>query len=53
MKFENALQFAQMLDRADPLNSYRELFIIPAVNGKEQIYFLGNSLGLQPKAVRR
>lgn len=49
MKFENALQFAQMLDRADPLNSYRELFIIPAVDGKEQIYFLGNSLGLQPK----
>lgn len=49
MKFENSLQFAQSLDDKDPLKSFRDLFIIPSVNNKEQIYFLGNSLGLQPK----
>jgi kynureninase len=49
MNFENSLQFAKGLDESDPLRSFRSEFIIPAVNGKEQIYFLGNSLGLQPK----
>ena len=52
MRFENSLEFAQKLDQQDPLRSYRQLFIIPEKNGKEQIYFLGNSLGLQPKSVR-
>ena len=49
MRFENSLSFAQQLDKADPLKNFRQRFIIPLVNGKEQIYFLGNSLGLQPK----
>jgi kynureninase len=49
MIFDNSLQYAKQLDRDDQLSSYREQFIIPAVNGREQIYFLGNSLGLQPK----
>ena len=49
MKFENSLLFAQQLDKADPLKEFRCQFIIPSHNGKEQIYFLGNSLGLQPK----
>ncbi|MEJ0106011.1 MAG: kynureninase [Bacteroidota bacterium] len=49
MKFENSLLFAQQLDEKDPLQKFRDEFIIPSVNGKEQIYFLGNSLGLQPK----
>ena len=49
MQFENSLSFAKELDNNDPLKSYRDLFIIPAIDGKEQIYFLGNSLGLQPK----
>jgi len=49
MQFENTLQFAQQLDKDDPLKDFRKRFIIPTVNGKEQIYFLGNSLGLQPK----
>jgi kynureninase len=49
MQFENSLLFARQLDKADPLKDFRNQFIIPAVDGKEQIYFLGNSLGLQPK----
>ena len=49
---ENSLSFAQQLDRADKLNSFRNRFIIPEVNGEQQIYFLGNSLGLQPKSAK-
>ena len=49
MQFQNNLQFAQSLDAADNLHHFREQFIIPQHNGREAIYFLGNSLGLQPK----
>lgn len=53
MKFENSLAFARSLDKQDPLKDYRKLFHIPKVNGKEAIYFCGNSLGLQPKSVEQ
>ncbi|HWB63609.1 MAG TPA: kynureninase [Chitinophagales bacterium] len=53
MKFENSLAFARKLDKNDPLKNYRKLFYIPKVNGKEAIYFCGNSLGLQPKTVEQ
>ena len=49
MQFENTLAFAQSLDAQDSLRNFRNDFIIPVEDGKEQIYFLGNSLGLQPK----
>jgi kynureninase len=49
MQFENSLSFAQSLDAADPLRKFRMEFLIPTIDDKEQIYFLGNSLGLQPK----
>ena len=52
LKFESTLEFARQLDEKDPLRSFREKFIIPTHNGREQIYFLGNSLGLQPKSAR-
>lgn len=39
---------ALQLDREDPLAGFRQRFRIPFHNGKEQTYFLGNSLGLQP-----
>jgi kynureninase len=51
MQFENSLLFAKELDDADPLRNFRQQFIIPLVNGIEQIYFLGNPLGLQPKNI--
>lgn len=49
MQFQNTLAFAQKMDSNDPLNDFRKQFIIPSKYGKEQVYFLGNSLGLQPK----
>lgn len=49
MTFQNTLAFAQQMDANDPLKEFRQQFIIPTMEGKEQIYFLGNSLGLQPK----
>lgn len=51
--FENTRVCAQQLDAADPLRNFREEFIIPEVNGKQQIYFLGNSLGLQPVRTKK
>ncbi|MFT5183360.1 MAG: kynureninase [Flavobacteriales bacterium] len=50
MQFENTELFAQNLDRQDPLASYRSKFHMPVINGKQVLYFTGNSLGLQPKS---
>jgi len=50
--FENTIEFAKNLDINDPLKNFREKFLIPSIDGKEQIYFLGNSLGLQSKNVK-
>jgi kynureninase len=44
------LELAQQMDREDPLAALRSEFHIPTTdNGQPQIYFVGNSLGLQPK----
>ncbi|HRH48796.1 MAG TPA: kynureninase [Panacibacter sp.] len=51
MHFKNTLSYAQSLDTADGLNHFRDQFYFPNHNGKEVIYFCGNSLGLQPKNV--
>ncbi|RRN57199.1 kynureninase [Pseudoxanthomonas sp. SGNA-20] len=40
------------LDAADPLRGFRDEFLIPPHGGGEQHYFVGNSLGLQPRAAR-
>ncbi len=40
------------LDDADPLRALRSEFLIPQHDGGEQIYFVGNSLGLQPRGAR-
>lgn len=52
MIFENTREFAQSLDAQDVLSKYRDEFIFPKVNGKQVIYFTGNSLGLQPKRTK-
>lgn len=52
MIFENTRNFAQSLDAQDELRNYRDEFIFPQVNGKQVIYFTGNSLGLQPKRTK-
>lgn len=50
---ENTLQFAKKMDHDDPLRSFRKKFHIPVTGGKPVIYFTGNSLGLQPKPVKK
>jgi kynureninase len=52
MEFKNTFEFAHSLDAQDTLRSYRDEFIFPKINGKEVIYFTGNSLGLQPKRTK-
>ncbi len=53
MKFETGLAFAQELDAVDPLKDFRDKFIIPEMDGKQQTYFLGNSLGLKPASANK
>ncbi len=43
---------ATALDAADPLRALRNEFLIPKHGKNEQLYFCGNSLGLQPRAAR-
>src|SRR5690349_20244833 len=51
--FQSNEAFALQMDAADPLAGYRDLFHLPTrPDGQPLIYFCGNSLGLQPKAVR-
>ena len=45
-------EYAQQQDAADPLRNFRDEFLIPKHDGREQAYFCGNSLGLQPKSAR-
>jgi kynureninase len=40
-------------DAADPLAPFRDEFLIPPHGHREQAYFCGNSLGLQPRATRQ
>lgn len=53
MHYENTLAFARQLDRDDSLRAWREQFIFPQHKGENVLYFCGNSLGLQPKTIRR
>lgn len=51
--FKGGKDYAIELNSQDPLSAYRNKFYIPKdKNGKDVIYFAGNSLGLQPKSVR-
>ncbi|MEO1547248.1 MAG: kynureninase [Bacteroidota bacterium] len=51
--YQNTLEFAQSLDKKDPLRKYREEFHFPQHEGRDVIYFTGNSLGLQPKSAQK
>lgn len=43
--------YAAQCDADDALQTFRNQFFIPQHEGKDQAYFCGNSLGLQPKAL--
>lgn len=45
-------EHALALDAADPLRGFRDEFHLPLHDGAPQAYFVGNSLGLQPKGAR-
>ncbi|MCJ8270696.1 MAG: kynureninase, partial [Psychrosphaera sp.] len=50
MTYQTTLDYAQQQDELDPLKHFRDQFHIPKQqNGKNEVYFVGNSLGLQPK----
>ena len=51
---EPTAAFAARMDAADPLARFRERFLIPhGSDGAPVSYFVGNSLGLQPRDARR
>ena len=39
-------------DAADPLRPFRNEFLVPRHRERDQVYFVGNSLGLQPRGAR-
>ena len=43
---------ALALDAADPLRPFRNEFLVPRHRERDQVYFVGNSLGLQPRGAR-
>ena len=48
MEHQFSIEYAKSLDEKDSLHHFRDLFIAPTFRGKRAVYFLGNSLGLQP-----
>ncbi|HLS31791.1 MAG TPA: kynureninase [Flavobacteriaceae bacterium] len=53
IQYENSLEFARKMDEEDSLSKFKEEFHIPEIDGKKQLYFCGNSLGLQPKRTQK
>ncbi len=51
MVFEDSLSFAKKMDQQDTLAHMQDAFYIPKIKNRDEneIYFCGNSLGLQPK----
>jgi kynureninase len=47
----NAADFAFKMDEIDPIRQLRSEFHFPQTNGSDVVYFVGNSLGLQPRSV--
>ncbi len=48
---DTSAQYAIEQDQNDELASFRERFYFPQFEGRDVLYFCGNSLGLQPKTV--
>ncbi|WNW01911.1 kynureninase [Tenacibaculum sp. HL-MS23] len=54
MTYSNTLEYAQKQDKEDKLAHLRSQFHIPKdKEGKDWLYFTGNSLGLQPKSTQK
>jgi len=48
MEYRNDSSFAEELDQKDPLKALRGEYLFPQHEGRNKVYFTGNSLGLQP-----
>lgn len=53
MKFSTDKKYAKSLDLKDPLKDFKKQFLIPGKGKNSQIYFCGNSLGLQPVTAKK
>jgi kynureninase len=51
--YETEKSFADEMDAKDPLSDFINEFLIPKGSTGKGIYFLGNSLGVQPKRARK
>lgn len=49
MPYDTRKATAEQLDRQDPLRDFRKEFLFPQRNGRDSLYFCGNSLGIQPR----
>ena len=52
MIYSNTAAGALEADQQDPLHKYRAQFLFPQHNGKDSLYFTGNSLGLQARKTK-
>jgi len=53
INYDSTPSFAEEMDLRDPLRSYRAHFYLPKRgDGQTALYFLGNSLGPQPRSAR-
>lgn len=52
MRFEASEEFARRMDAEDALRPFREEFLFPVHDGEPSLYFVGNSLGLQPRKAK-
>ena len=53
LHIKNVAAYAKKQDENDTLKKYRDCFYMPQALGENPIYLCGNSLGLQPKSVRK
>ena len=49
MQYDTTRTTAEQLDQQDPLKDFRQEFLFPQHEGRDCLYFCGNSLGIQPK----
>jgi kynureninase len=52
MQHQFTISYAKQLDQTDTLKHFRDRFYIPYLKEEHAHYFLGNSLGLQPKTTQ-
>jgi kynureninase len=50
--FNDTIDFVKIADAADELAHFKQRFYFPQHDGKDVVYFCGNSLGLQPKTAQ-